>query len=213
MGPIAEEELVKILDGEGMVCCATHESGEVILNTPEKVVERLQKLRCKITAYPFPGGIDFSSEESVMGLIGGLNRSGEVLADAGLTLCYHNHANEFRKLNGSPIFDLIYERTNPRFLQGEPDTYWVQYGGGCNIEVCEKLEGRLPIIHLKDYRITEKNHHMVAEIGAGNLNFKKIIAAADAAGCEWFAVEQDSCPGNPLDSLEQSFNYIRDHLV
>ena len=31
MGPVAEEELVKILDGEGLICCATHEPGKKIV--------------------------------------------------------------------------------------------------------------------------------------------------------------------------------------
>ncbi len=41
MGPIEESELMKILDGEGLDCCATHEPGDVIRQTPEIVVERL----------------------------------------------------------------------------------------------------------------------------------------------------------------------------
>ncbi len=38
------------------------------------------------------------------------------------------------------------------------------------------------------------------------------MAAADAAGCEWFIVEQDTCPGDPFDSLRMSFEFIRDNL-
>lgn len=213
MGPIAESELMTILNGEGLACCATHESGDAILKTPEKVVERLQKLNCKITAYPYPAGIDFSSTESVNGLIKALDHSGKVLADAGLTLCYHNHNHEFRKLNGKLILDHIYDGTNPKYIQGEPDTYWVQFGGGCCVEWCEKLKGRLPAIHLKDYKTTEKNQPDLCEIGAGNLNFKKIIAAAEKSGCQWFIIEQDTCPGNPIDSLKQSFEYTKANLV
>lgn len=213
MGPIPEGELNTILDGEGLTCCATHESGEVILKTPEKVVERLQKLRCKITAYPYPAGIDFSSIGSINELCRGLDRSGKILADAGLTLCYHNHNCELRKLEGKPILELIYEKTNPKYLLGEPDTFWIHYGGSENVEWCERLQNRLPIIHLKDYKTNDKNQHDLCEIGAGNLNFKKIIAAAEKSGCQWFVVEQDTCPGNPLDSLAQSFEYIRANLT
>lgn len=213
MGPIAEEELNTILDGEGLTCCATHESGDVILKTPEKIVERLQKLRCKITAYPYPAGIEFDKPESVAGLIKGLDHSGKVLADAGLTLCYHNHNHEFRKVQGKTLLEQIYEKTNPKYVQGEPDTYWVHFGGGENVEWCERLKNRLPIIHLKDYLTNAENKPQLCEIGAGNLNFKKIIAAAEKSGCQWFVVEQDTCPGSPLDSLKQSFDYIRANLV
>lgn len=213
MGPIAEEELMKILDGEGLVCCATHESGETIIQRPEGVVERLQKLRCVHTAYPCPSTGDFSSLERVTALIEGLDAAGKVLAAAGLNLSYHNHAMEFRKLDGRTILDRIYEGTDPRHVQGELDTYWVHYGGGENVEWCEKLAGRLPLLHLKDYQITTENVPSFCEIGAGNLNFKKIIAEAEQSGCQWFIVEQDICPGDPVDSLAQSFEYIEANLV
>ncbi len=213
MGPIAEEELNRILDGEGLVCCATHEGSDLILNETGKVIERLHKLRCSHTAYPYPAGIDFTSEESVNGLIARLGAAGAAMAAAGITLCYHNHNHEFRKLGGRTILDRIYDGTNPKHLQGEPDTFWVHYGGGENVEWCEKLAGRLPLIHLKDYETNAENKHAFCEIGAGNLNFKKIIAAAEKSGCQWFIVEQDTCPGDPVDSLRQSFDYIKASLI
>lgn len=213
MGPIAEEELNKILDGEGLVCCATHESGETILKDPNKVIDRLHKLRCKYTAYPFPGGVDFNNPASVAELIGGLQKSGTALAEAGLVLCYHNHNHEFRKIGNRTILELIYEGTTPQALQGEIDTFWIHYGGGENVEWCERLNNRLPLIHLKDYQTTNENKHAFCEIGSGNLNFARIISAAEAAGCQWFIVEQDVCPGDPVDSLEKSFRYIQENLV
>ena len=135
------------------------------------------------------------------------------MAAAGLTLCYHNHNHEFRKIGGKTIFERIFEKTNPNHVQAEPDTFWVQYGGSDNVEWCEKLSGRLPLLHLKDYMVTAENSHAFCEIGAGNLNFARIIAAAERSGCQWFIVEQDVCPGDPVDSLRQSFEYIKANLV
>lgn len=212
MGPIAEEELNKILDGEGLICCATHEPSQAILDEPQKVVERLQKLRCAYTAYPYPAGVDLSSEESVSDLIQKLDAAGAVLAAAGQTLCYHNHQHEFRKLGGRVILDLIYERTNPAHLQGEPDTFWIHYGGGDNVAWCGKLAGRLPLIHLKDYMITAENTHAFCEVGSGNLDFKKIITAAENAGCKWFIVEQDTTPGDPVESLAMSHRWLVENI-
>lgn len=213
MGPIDEAELLKILDGEGLTLCATHESSDMVLDEPEKVVERLRKLNCRLTAYPFPRGIDFSSDASVQELIEKLNRAGKVLHEAGQILTYHNHNHEFRKLDGKVILDLIYEKTDPRYLQGELDTYWVQMGGACTIDYINKLPNRLPMIHLKDFAVTEDNKPVFAEIGQGNMNFKDIIAAAEKVGCEWFIVEQDVCPGDEYDSVKMSFDYIAENLV
>jgi sugar phosphate isomerase/epimerase len=213
MGPIAEHELNAILDGEGLVCCGTHEPSETILSEPDKVIERLQKLRCQFTAYPYPAGVDFESESSLKRWIEVLEKSGEALARVGLTLAYHNHQHEFRKLNGKLILDRIYEATSPQSLQAELDTYWIQYGGGDAVEWCSKLQGRLVALHMKDYRTNANNTPEFCEVGAGNLNWQRIIAAAEAAGCRWFIVEQDVCPGDPIDSLAQSYRYIAEHLV
>ena len=211
VAPLPDEELARIIADNGMTCFATHESSQVILDSPEKIIDRLRALDCKITAYPYPCDVDLSSRQSVDAMIAKLEHAAEVLAQAGQILCYHNHNLEFRKLDGKTILDLIYD--GAAALQGEPDTYWVQYGGGDNVAWCRKLAGRLPIIHLKDYKTTAGNKPDLCEIGAGVLDFKSIIAAAEASGCEWFSIEQDTCPADPVDSLAQSFQYISGNLV
>lgn len=212
MGPISEEELCRILDGEGLVCCATHEPSAMILEEPQRVVDRLRKLGCLYTAYPFPSGIDFGNRAAVDDFIAKLDAAGAVLAAAGQTLCYHNHHQEFRKLDGRLILDLIYEGTHPAHLQGEPDTYWVQFGGGDPVSWCSKLGGRLPLLHLKDYMVDASNNVTMCEIGAGNLDWRGIVPAAEAAGCRWFIVEQDTCPGDPVESLEKSFRWLAENI-
>ena len=37
-------------------------------------------------------------------------------------------------------------------------------------------------------------------------------AAAEESGCRWFIVEQDTCPGDPFDSVARSFDDISAHL-
>lgn len=213
MGPIAEDELVKILEGEGLALCATHEDATTILDSPHAVVERLKKLNCKYTAYPFPKGIDMGDVAQVHALARRLDAAGAVLREAGQVLTYHNHAIEFIRYGDKLGLEIIYDETAPRNLQAEIDTYWVQYGGGSPVEWCGRLAGRLPLLHMKDYKFTKENKHDMAEIGCGNLDWKAIIAAAEKSGCEWFIVEQDYCPGDPFDSLKASFDYISANLV
>lgn len=213
MGPIAEEELLKILDGEGLTLCATHEPSDLILIDPGRVVDRLHKLKCKYTAYPVAKDVDFASGASVDEWLARLNRAGRILHEAGQILTYHNHQHEFRRLEGKTILEHVFERTDPRYLQGELDTYWIQFGGGDPVAWCEKLRQRLPVLHIKDYVVTEKSEVTFGEIGSGNLDFPRIIEAAERSGCEWFIVEQDTCPGDPFDSIRQSFDFIKENLV
>jgi sugar phosphate isomerase/epimerase len=213
MGPITEAELVEILQVEGLVLCATHEPSDQIRQNPEKVVERLKKLGCRHTAYPYPAGVDWAKPADVESLVADLDRSGAVLRQAGQVLSYHNHAVELMPFQGATALEYIYGKTDPKNLQGEIDTYWIQHGGGDPVAWCARLKGRLPLLHLKDYTVKPDGQATFAAIGAGNLNWPAILSAAEASGCEWYIVEQDSTPGDPFNAVQESFDYIRTHLV
>ena len=215
VGPIPEAELVSIFKGEGLTICATHENGQKILDEPEAVIERLHKLGTKLTAYPWPGGIDFTDAAQVDTLIRKLDASGAKFRAAGLKLGYHNHAQEFfRPVAGGPtVLDRIYAETSPENIVAELDTFWVQRGGGDVVDWVRRMKGRQPFIHLKDFQVNASGDISFCEVGAGTLPFARIIAEATAGGCEWFIVEQDSCQGDPFVSIKQSNDYIKANLV
>jgi sugar phosphate isomerase/epimerase len=207
-----EKELKQILDGEGLVCAATHEPGHRILDEPEKVAEHLHLLGCRDTAFPHPGERSLATLEDVLDLAADLNRAGQVLHEAGLRLSYHNHQVEFRRLGGRTVLEILYAETDPRYLLAELDTYWVQYGGGDPVAWCKAMTGRMPVLHVKDYGINDEHKIAYREVGNGNLDWPAIIAAGDAAGVAYYAVEQDTCPGDAFDSVRQSFEFMRDNL-
>lgn len=212
IGPIDPKIVRELLDEAGLVCCATHENGDVVRKDAASLVEKLKILGCNITAYPYPAGVDFNDKSSVAALIADLSAAGKVFATAGQTLCYHNHAHEFYRTEDGIILDDIYARTDASTLAAELDTYWAQAGGANPVAYIEKLSGRLPALHMKDYAVGPDGKPFFAEIGHGNLDFKAIIAAAETAGCKWFIVEQDVCPGDPFDSLAKSWKYITENL-
>ena len=140
-----------------------------------------------------------------------LNVSAETMAAAGKVLCYHNHDIEFTRMeDGSLLLELIYD--NAPALQGEIDTFWVQAGGQNPSCWVRKLSGRMPLLHLKDYGIHERQRAMFP-IGSGNLDWKSIIAEGEAAGVEYFIVEQDVCLKDPFESLADSFRYLVENFV
>jgi sugar phosphate isomerase/epimerase len=213
IGPIPESEIVAIMAGEGLTICSTHEPAPTILDEPEKVIARLHALGCNLTAFPFPKDVDFTNSTHVDTLVRKLDAAGATLRAAGITLGYHNHGIEFVRHQGAPVLDYIYAHTAPENLVAEIDTYWIHYGGGDVVAWCKKLRGRLPSLHLKDYGYTTGDKPHYCEIGHGTLPFPDIIAAAEASGCQWFIVEQDTCPGDPFTSLKISYDYIKAHLV
>lgn len=208
-----EAEAVAICAEHGIKITATHEPSDKVLNDPQWSIDRLKRLGVTQTAYPYPGGIDMADEETVKTWIGKLEKSRKLFADNGITLSYHNHHMEFSRLNGKLIMERILEETQ---MPAELDTYWVQMGGCDPVKWVSKMatEGRLPLVHLKDFRVTAKGEVQFAELGAGNLDFPAIIAAAEKGGCQSFIVEQDQTFGRDVfESVAESFNYLKSNFV
>lgn len=139
------------------------------------------------------------------------NKFSEYIGKYGFKFTYHNHSFEFRKVNGRRIMDMFADELHPTAATFVLDTYWVQHGGGDVIAWMKKLAGRIDILHLKDMGIEQTQ--FFTEIGNGNINFDGIIKTAEEIGVKHYVVEQDTCPGDPFDSLAASRNYIKTHFM
>jgi len=147
-----------------------------------------------------------------------LNRAGEQAARAGLTFGYHNHAFEFQTFDENRrALDLIVESTDPALVKLELDVFWVAVTGADPVAVIRQHAGRIALMHLKDkkhgvgpaLREDQVPRTAFAEVGAGTLDFRAILAAADAAGVQHFIVEQDHTEGDPIASLRRSYTHLK----
>ena len=208
-GEVDVKELAQMVKDAGLVVAATHVSFDKLYDETDAMIEHHQILEC---ANPAIGGLPGQYRDTKEGVLEFAQKADEVggkLAAAGLRFGYHNHSFEFVKFDGELMLDLIFNNTDPAHLSAEIDTYWVQYGGGSPVEWCKKLKGRLPLLHIKEYGIIGNQVTMVP-VGAGNLNWKKIVKAAKKSGTEWFIIEQDTCQIDPFESLKQSLDYLVD---
>jgi sugar phosphate isomerase/epimerase len=210
---VSDKEIAAICRGTGILIPAAHVPGKTLLERPEAIVEKLQTFGAKLGIYAFPGGVDLGSLLEVNRLGDVLQNAATILSGAGLTLAYHNHAMEFSRLDGEFVFDILGKRAPA--MSFEFDTYWAQYGGVSPERWIQKLGTKLVSLHMKDYGVPAKHDDrpFMAEVGHGNLDFSLLVAEAEKAGCRWFVVEQDFTPGNPFDSLEKSFQYVKEKLV
>ena len=127
---------------------------------------------------------------------------GEKIHDAGLTLCYHNH--DFEYANGDGLAEL-YAATTHEALKAEIDAAWVSLGGQDPETVINGMAGRVPLVHGKDYDKSKSPQWTPA--GQGSMDLAKVVAAAEAAGVEFIAIELDESPGAPLDAVAESYAY------
>ena len=139
-----------------------------------------------------------------------LNIAGEKCKKAGIQLCYHNHDFEFTKNNNTYPMDILFG-ADEDLVKFEMDLYWVAKAGMDPIALFNQHPGRFPLMHLKDMDKTEQ--HSFTEVGNGSIDFKTILKHQKKAGLKYFFVEQDKCPGSPLDSIKQSYDYIKMNLI
>ncbi len=204
--PVAE--LKQLLDGAGLGACALHGNPERMLDQPAVELEYASQLGVDYLVYPYPAGIDTNNAADISRLLDGLRRCAELAAGHGVAIAYHHHHHEFKQASGKLLIDTIFSELEQVGGVAELDTYWVQYGGGDPVGWCRKMSGRLPLLHLKDYRINAGNEVEFAEVGQGNLDMQEIISAAGSSGCRWYIVEQDECQGDPLVAISHSFRFL-----
>ena len=206
LGKIEPEELRKILDGEGLIGNSTHTSLERLRNETSRVIEEHQILGAEYAVCPWLPE-EYRSPDGYRRLARELSEIGKIMAKDKITLCYHNHAFEFEKFGKKTGLEIIYAESNPKYLQAELDIYWVAVGGGDPTAWCLKYSGRFPIVHLKDLGMKD-NKQIYLEVGEGNLNWKSILSACKKAGVKIYAVEQDECQRDPLESLKISLDNL-----
>ena len=141
----------------------------------------------------------------------GLNKAGEICKRTGIKLAYHNHDFEFATVDGETGFDIYIKRTDPKLVSLELDIYWATKAGKDPIALFKKYPGRFPLWHVKDMDNTPKQ--FFTEVGNGIINYKKIFDYAAESGMKYFFVEQDQCPGDPLESTAKSIAYLKKNIV
>jgi sugar phosphate isomerase/epimerase len=197
-----------VVDNYGLKICITHVSFDYLRNDIDAAVEQHRLWDCPNVAIGSLPQSYRASEAGFKQFAMDATNVGKSLAEQGFTFSYHNHSFEFVRFGNRTALDIIYEESDPRYLKAEIDTYWVQHGGGDVRTWILKMKNRMPVIHFKDMVMFEGKQTM-AEIGEGNLNWPGIIKACEAAGVEWYAIEQDVCQRNPFESLKISYDNLR----
>jgi len=208
LGPIAPRELRRIADGEGLTICATHVPFERLRDETDAVIEEHGILDCRHVAVGSMPTDYRAGAEGFARFGREAEAVGRKFAQAHLTLSYHNHRFELQRYDGRTGLEILFANSDPRHVKAELDTYWVQAGGGDPAAWIHRLADRIALLHLKDMTVLD-DEATFAEVGEGNLNWPAVLAAARAAGVEWYIVEQDVCRRDPFESLAVSLRNLR----
>jgi len=134
------------------------------------------------------------------------NRLAAEARAAGLQFAYHNHDFEFVPLEGRLPFDVLLAETDPTLVQLEMDLYWITKGGQDPLAYFARYPGRFPMVHVKDSAGAPA--HRMVDVGAGTIDFRKILARREQAGIRHFFVEHDE-PADAYASIRASYEYLK----
>ncbi len=209
----------KILKDNGLIMPSCHyRLGEdtpqpkgTILNDWDKAVDDAAALGIKYMVCAWLSPTERGTLDHYKKIGEDLNKAGETCKKAGIQLCYHNHDFEFIQENGKYPYETLLSVTDKDLVKMEMDMYWVTKANQDPIALINEHPGRFPLWHIKDMDKTPERKF--TEVGNGIIDFKNIFKHAKTAGLKYFFVEQDICPGEPYDSITQSFNYIKNNLV
>jgi len=212
LGPVDTKELARMLDGEGLVCAATHAPYDQMRDRPQECIDYHHALKCKHTAI---GGLpkEYRNAEGYPRFAREASAVAKKLKETGqLTWSYHNHSFELEKFGGRTALEILVSESDAKYFNMEIDVYWVTHGGGDPSAWVRRCKGRIPLVHFKDMVIRngEKGtEQLYGEVGEGNLNWPEILKACKEAGVEWYIAEQDTCQRDPFESVAISLNNMK----
>jgi len=194
----------------GLEVCITHTPWPRLSDPIElkKVITEHKNMNCPIIGLGArPGEGYANSYEGWSRFIKKLNEITKQVKGEGLDFSYHNHEFEFEKWKGVSAMDRLIEEVPDMLIT--LDIFWVQAGGANPLTYIKNLQGRMKVIHLKDYRIFGGKRQF-AEIGQGNFAWEEIIPLCKSTGISYAAIEQDGdFLVDPFESLAMSLEFLK----
>jgi sugar phosphate isomerase/epimerase len=147
--------------------------------TPQAIIQVVKigvplarDLGCQWAGIGAIGRSSFVSLDALKRICDSMNACADIAQAAGLKFFYHNHAQDFRPLEGRIPFEFIIEHTQPN-LRMEIDSGWAMTEGYDVVPMIDKFASRIDLVHLRDANAK----HETTIPGDGLVDFNKIKAA------------------------------------
>ena len=135
-GGMAPDELSVLLKETSLECIGIYVKNISELEDPGSPAYRYaDALKCP---YVTVGMTDKVNSKEWPGAIEAVKKAADLSASRGITLLYHNHWQEFVRIEGQYALDILFERTDPCKVKAELDTGWIIKAGEDPVEYIRK---------------------------------------------------------------------------
>ncbi len=218
----APSELKKIANDLGMDVISSHtqvEAAGITIDNAKIMADAHAELGVKFCVQPWVNEPD-RNIESYKKMIADWNEVGRIMKSVGIQFGYHNHNFEFANIDGVvPYYDIFMPEMDADLITMELDLFWANKAGQDPVAMFSKYPGRFQLLHFKDMKTNEAPFFDVIKddvcsVGAGVIDFKKILAAKEVAGMKNMFVEDDNQGnGRTFEELEVSINNLTTKIL
>ncbi len=222
-------QVKQAMKNSGLRCVSAHYSYNDLQKQFEQVLDFNRELGVSYIICSFPGfkdparlkGMPYKNQIEAFTIddwrwnAEQFNHMGEKVRAAGMRFGYHNHTMEFRAQNGVVPYVELLRLTDPALVTMEMDCGWVVVGGGDPVEYLRHYPTRISMLHVKDFKRTEKPTSVAApppaaELGQGTIDYRPIFKQAAIAGhIRHCFVEQEEFDKPAMECLKIDADYMR----
>ncbi len=203
------EELRKILDDLGLQVAGTHIHIDTLMG--EKLKETIEFNRILGNKYLIVPSLPEKMRKTKADWLKAaeiMNEIADKLKPEEMRVGYHNHAIEFKPINGEIPWYIFFDATKPEVIM-QLDTGNAMMGGISADEVLniiKRYPKRATTVHLKEY--SSKNEKAI--LGEGEMKWKEFINLCETVGgTEWYIIEQESYPYPPLECAKRCLENLK----
>jgi len=201
-GGMSPDDLAAFLENIGLRCCGLHVQLAELLDPGHKVYEYAQACNSPFITTSLCGRVNEWEE-----LVPQVGEAAAVAAGKGLQFTYHNHWQEFVKIDGVYAQDILRDQSDPAEVNFELDLGWIKKAGEDPMAYWRTYAGRVPQIHLRDFSVEQD---AVCDVGDGFIDVAAVATQARELGTEWLIYEQDTYPVSPMDSAKTCIKRVRE---
>lgn len=207
-----------LMEEAGLSVISLHADLGSLEREADKVAEEAKSFHTDTVVITGMYRFDYGDEKTVQGLAQRLNKAGEAMKQANLSLLYHNHNVELLQVKpGLRAYDILLSDTDPALVNFEFDSYWFTDGGADAKDWMRRLGSRMKLWHITDRGSRQQGPAMTpilkcdsVELGTGNMDLDGMKEIALQNGIQAVVLESHKnwIDKDPIRSLEKSAEWL-----
>lgn len=193
---LSAAELKKIIKDEGFTCISCHYGFSELKEHAQERIAFAKELGLEqmiVSTFGLPKESTLSDWKKTADE---LNKIGEESKKAGIQVGFHNHNNEFEKLEGELIYDALLKQFDPSLVKLQFQVSVISLGYKA-VDYFKKYPGRFISAHLYDWSGSE-----IVPLGKGTIDWKEFFSVAKKSGVKNYFVEM-------ADGLKESADFLK----